>query len=205
MLDIENLLKELSKKRPVFHSEADFQHALAWGIHEAYPDYKIRLEIRPGNSKEKEYLDIFIEYKGINCFIELKYKTKKYSVEFDRENFSLAGHSAHDIGRYDFIKDIQRVEKFLGKDDMAEGYAILLTNDRAYWSESYRMTVDKDFRVHEGRILQGRLVWDQRASEGTRKGRNKELHLRGTYECNWNDFSNIDSESFRYLLIKVRN
>ena len=32
-LDIHNLMQGLSYSRPVFHSEADFQHALAWHIH----------------------------------------------------------------------------------------------------------------------------------------------------------------------------
>lgn len=44
MIDIEQVLKELAKKRPVFHSEADFQHALAWEIQITYPDANIRLE-----------------------------------------------------------------------------------------------------------------------------------------------------------------
>ena len=38
MLDIEGLLTSLAQSRKVFHSEADFQHALAWQIHKARPD-----------------------------------------------------------------------------------------------------------------------------------------------------------------------
>ena len=33
MVDIEKLMKELARDRSVFHSEADFQHALGWQIH----------------------------------------------------------------------------------------------------------------------------------------------------------------------------
>ena len=29
----------------MFHSEADFQHALAWQIHEAAPESQVRLEV----------------------------------------------------------------------------------------------------------------------------------------------------------------
>ena len=33
MLDISDLMTGLAVSRKVFHSEADFQHALAWHIH----------------------------------------------------------------------------------------------------------------------------------------------------------------------------
>ena len=37
MLDIKGLLTALAESRKVFHSEADFQHALAWHIHQTMP------------------------------------------------------------------------------------------------------------------------------------------------------------------------
>ena len=37
MLDIKSLLMGLAENRKVFHSEADFQHALAWHIHQTKP------------------------------------------------------------------------------------------------------------------------------------------------------------------------
>ncbi len=45
MVSIEALLATLAGSRKVFHSEADFQHALAWQIHEAMPDSQVRLEV----------------------------------------------------------------------------------------------------------------------------------------------------------------
>jgi len=33
MNDIPQVLAELSRRRPIFHSEAGLQHALAWEIH----------------------------------------------------------------------------------------------------------------------------------------------------------------------------
>lgn len=40
-------LSQLRNQRKIFHSEADFQFALAWGIQKYYPEAKIRLEYRP--------------------------------------------------------------------------------------------------------------------------------------------------------------
>ena len=37
-------MRELAQRRPIFHSEADFQHALAWEIHALHTDCQIRLE-----------------------------------------------------------------------------------------------------------------------------------------------------------------
>ena len=43
MLDIDGLMASLANRQKVFHSEADFQHALAWQIHEAAPESQVRL------------------------------------------------------------------------------------------------------------------------------------------------------------------
>ena len=62
MLDIANLMLGLSKSRPIFHSEADFQHALAWQIHERLPDCQVRLEYNPLPAQKKRmYLDIWVQ------------------------------------------------------------------------------------------------------------------------------------------------
>ena len=37
MIQIAQVLSTLAVQRPVFHSEADFQHALAWEIHSCVP------------------------------------------------------------------------------------------------------------------------------------------------------------------------
>ena len=42
-LDIHEILHQLSRCRPIFHSEADFQFSLAWIIKEQYPNCDIRL------------------------------------------------------------------------------------------------------------------------------------------------------------------
>ena len=39
-------MDSLAAKRPIFHSEADFQHALAWEVQLAHPNAGIRLEKR---------------------------------------------------------------------------------------------------------------------------------------------------------------
>jgi hypothetical protein len=58
--------------RPVFYSEADFQHALAWDIHLAEPGARLRLEA-PLLAGGKERLDVYAQTESGRYAIELKY------------------------------------------------------------------------------------------------------------------------------------
>ncbi len=44
LIEMGEVLNTLATQRRVFHSEADFQHALAWEIHRRLPHAAIRLE-----------------------------------------------------------------------------------------------------------------------------------------------------------------
>ncbi|MBI3914108.1 MAG: hypothetical protein HY327_07980 [Chloroflexi bacterium] len=113
MSPIAESLNTLSKYRPVFHSEADFQHAFAWEIHQRFPTASIRLE-RPFLSGNNQlHLDILVIREADILAIELKYKTRGLSLRLGDEQFALKDQSAQDLGRYDFIKDIQRLEQIV--------------------------------------------------------------------------------------------
>jgi len=96
-MDLFPIIKYLSK-RPIFHSEADFQFSLAWDIQRAYPTADIRLEYPPENEPNR-YIDILVRNKEYSYPIELKYKTKKLSATIGDEQFHLKDHSAQDLGK----------------------------------------------------------------------------------------------------------
>lgn len=208
MLQLERIIQELSRKQPVFHSEADFQHALAWEIQVRYPAATVRLEIHPGRIGKREYIDIWVKNKGKVYALELKYKTRKLDVKHNGEEFHLLNQSAQDVGRYDFIKDIVRLERFVSSRPNTVGYAIILTNDDGYWRATKRSaTVDADFRIHEGRMLKGELKWGRDASKGTKKGREIPLRLKNKYYlqwCNYSKLSEVGPNQFRYLIVKIQ-
>lgn len=110
MIDVKETLRTLAPTRPIFHSEADFQHALAWHIHNRHPELKVRLEYRPAIVGRKVHIDIWLEREGSVYAIELKYKTRRLSTSVHGESFDLLNHSAHDCARYDVCKDVSRVE-----------------------------------------------------------------------------------------------
>ena len=170
MLNIDGLMTSLAGRRKLFHSEADFQHALAWQIHEAMPESRIRLEVNAFSVRaRRRFLDIWMPMEGIA--IELKYVTRTLELEEDGELFALRNHSAQDQRRYDFLLDIERLEHMRSSVEICKaGYAVLLTNDAAYWKiPGTRDTVDAAFRIHEGKDISGEMAWG-----ATRRPRNSE-------------------------------
>ena len=207
-LDIHGLMTELSKHRPIFHSEADFQHALAWQIHMDSPNSKVRLEYpyMLGKAKGSKgaakpmYLDIWLPDRKIA--IELKYRTRKPNPNRDyldhlEERFHLKNQGAQDIARYDFLNDVQRLEH-TAKSNVA-GYAVLLTNEHLYWKEPKSdETVDAAFHIHQNQKLRGRLDWGNRASDGTKRNRENTINLDDSYTMDWHEYSNIEGTEVKY-------
>ena len=207
MLDIHNLISDLSLRHQIFHSEADFQHALAWRIHEAMPDCRVRLEYPILNEDRRIYLDIWLPDAGIA--IELKYHTKKLELNWDGESFALREQSAQDVLRYDFLKDLQRLERLVAEWNSCEaGFAVLITNNPLLWDRgrSRQGNIDSAFHLFEGRRVAGELAWSDRASAGTTKDRELPIYLKGSYHLHWQDYSTLPSSKygdFRYLAVKV--
>ena len=207
MLNIHSLMVGLSQSRSIFHSEADFQHALAWQIHEALPESQIRLEFKPFPDETRQiYLDIWVPTEGV--VIELKYPTQGLKITHNLERFSLAEQGAQPIQRYEFLNDVQRLENVLERYEPARaGYAILLTNVPGYWNiPRDGNTIDAEFRLHERRKITGRRAWSESAGAGTTKGREQPLDIKGSYDLLWRDYSILGAagnQRFRYLAVTV--
>jgi hypothetical protein len=208
MIEVGEILAILAKKRSIFHSEADFQHAFAWEIHHQLPDALIRLELPVQVKNEYLHIDVWVKNRDEVLAVELKYKTRGLTVEINGEHFRLTNQSAQDIGRYDFIKDIQRLEHIVSGQKIITGYAVLVTNDSAYWIKPlYHDTVDAKFRINNGRVLEGIFDWGPNASDGTKKSREQSLILQNKYDLQWVNFSRPSLSSygeFRSLTIKVQ-
>jgi hypothetical protein len=207
-LDIPGLLRSLAVRRPIFHSEADFQHALAWEIQLTHPHADIRLEYRAPKLDHNAYIDIWVREGSSRVALELKYKTHRLSVSQQDEAFTLRGHSAHDCGRYDFLKDVKRLQTVVDTHPNSIGYAIFLTNDPYYWSGPRSCTVaDYQFRLTEGReIEESPLQWDLNTGKGTMRGRESQLAIRNRPKLHWHDYSTVGEEmrgKFRYILVEV--
>ena len=111
--------------------------------------------------------------------------------------------------RYDFLKDIQRIERIVEDYSSAYcGFAILLTNDPLIWERRTRTdVVDAEFHVHDGRrIGDSRMDWSDSASHGTKRSREEPISLSHSYILSWKDYCKLGAkagERFRYLAVAV--
>ena len=124
------MMAALAVGRPVFHSEADFQHAFAWELQRAHPGARIRLETRPVRG---EHLDVLFTDSDRRVAIELKYLTAGWAGRVVGESFELLSQGAQDIRAYDCVKDIVRVERYTAATPGSSGLVVVLANDAAYW------------------------------------------------------------------------
>ena len=200
---IATLMKGLAASCPIFLSEAEFQHELALRVRKITP--KVRLEFSPFQD-ERMSLDVWLPDMGIA--IELKWGTQKLKVKRDDGDFVLVNQGAQPLLRYDFVKDVSRLERVIdGYQPADAGFAVLLTNDPSYWKPPRKKnTIDADFRIHEGAVIGGVREWSPDAAKGTIQGRESPIKLRDSYKCRWRDYLRLGGRRhglFRYLAVNA--
>jgi hypothetical protein len=209
-VDIHKLMKGLAARRPIFHSEADFQFALAWHIQEVYPDADVRLEYpiaRPFN----DAVDILVRRGGSETAIELKYGGRAFLHMINGEWFHLK-ETVKDIMRHGILKDVMRSEAYTARRPEASAVTIALSNHPDLWNPPSRgATNDEMFLLHESAVVTGRLEWHSKAAEYTRK-KYAPIDIKGVYSCAWRDYSTVSENGspirygrFRYLCVTAKN
>lgn len=197
-------LRTLAVRRPVFHSEADFQLALAWGIQTQHPDATIRLELRVLD-RPRINLDVLVVIDGLRFALELKYLRAPLETTIDGETFVLVA-GAPDLDRYDTIKDVVRLDQLLAAGLVDAGAAVVLSDPPTFWQPTTtgRATGYDEFRIHEGSTLAGTMDWGPSAGPGTRRGRECPHSLTHTYRPSWQPYSRVAASrnrEFRSLVV----
>ncbi|MET8983491.1 hypothetical protein ABZX85_48830 [Streptomyces sp. NPDC004539] len=202
-VSLDDVMTELGRRRPVFHSEADMQHGFARQLWELAGGVESRLEVpQRRDSGKTEYLDLLC-IGPARTAIEFKYFTRRWSgtVGAPAEEYSLKDHAATDLARLYFVRDIARLERF-GRGREQNGFAVMVTNEASLWtppSPGRKATRDQDFRIHQGRRLEGTLLWaDGEYAANTCK-------LGGIYDLEWKPYSELGGAGgeFRYLAVPV--
>lgn len=194
----------LAPKRPIFHSEADFQHAPAWEIQLRHPEASIRLEKRVATHPNIE-LDLLVELDGSQLGVELKYPRRGMSAEVGNELFILST-GADDHSRYFAVEDVARLERLVAQKTIDGGALVFLTNVANVWAPpaSGRAVLYDAFRLHDGHTLAGTLNWgDWGAPGGRPSGASGIIALKASYPILWRDYSIIGDIQFRYLIVVV--
>ena len=197
-LNIPFLLEKLSEKRPVFHSEADFQLELGWLIKEYYPHATVRMEYCPAFDTGM-HIDILVIINKKWIPIELKYKTKACEITVDGELFHLKNHAAKNLNCYRYLYDICRIEQVKNSvpELFAEGYTVFITNETGYQNPPRGNCYYEEFSVHETAVKTGTMRWIKTPDT---KDIKESIKLQGSYPIHWNSYSTIDDQAFVCLV-----
>ena len=121
----------LSKERPLFYNERDFQLAFGMALNKHFPkrkDIKIRMEFPyPSDENKNTYADIMFLIKNKPTFaIELKFLSKKGLItSTDGEQFNYKKCSKKKRTE-DIEEDRERIKKF------GKGCVVILSNDKRF-------------------------------------------------------------------------
>jgi hypothetical protein len=201
-------MEALRESRPVFHTEADFQHALAWELHARLPAAKVRLEKRL-SSESNQRLDLLVTTAEVSLAIELKYPVAALNATVDGETHVLREQGAPDQMRFSYVWDIFRLERLVAAGAADAGVAVLLSNVKQLWEQakpSSRVSADTEFRLYEGRELAGRLSWSGDAKWWHNEGLPEAIELAGRYPLAWAPYSTVDGTGrgeFRWTMALV--
>ncbi|MFM9873074.1 MAG: hypothetical protein ACKVQS_06365 [Fimbriimonadaceae bacterium] len=206
-MKIEAVLEALSRQRPIFYSEADFQHAFAWTA-KSLTMCEARLEVRMIHSTARASIDLLLNLPDEKVGFEFKYITKPICTTINGESFTLLNQGALDILRYNCLKDISRLENAIGSHQIDRGFFVLLTNDPALWSPPLRQGhADDEFKIHHSATLSGTRSWGPTAGPGTTNKRENTISFAEDYVCEWVPYSFIQGEkfgTFQALVIPVK-
>ena len=161
-------------------------------------------------------LDIVVKIDDFYYPIELKYKTRELDqklfpngVHIERFNENplrdyygntlnigvLKNQSAQNLGRYDFWKDVRRIELATTRfNNVKGGLAIFVTNDMTYMRTKQGANYS-DFSMEDiGQSHGGKKCWAQGTAPSTTSGRPC-FYTIGNYETKWWKMGNILSNS----------
>lgn len=114
-----------------------------------------------GKDPQDMYVDIVVSDGTEYVLVELKYKTKRTSG-FNSPRFgnnvimaNLKNQLAHDLGRYDFWKDVHRLEvlKDVFNPAILNGISLFVTNDPAYLNRTKQGSNCQNFCMSDGKGL----------------------------------------------------
>ena len=192
-------MRELSFSNPVYASERDFERAIKRSVERFIPGARVENPRRFGGIR----IDLGLDFGEESVAIELKYKTRKYEIISNGRHFALKHTSAQGEVRYDFVKDITRVESYVRRANRRVGWAIILTNDHLLW-EPHSSGASEEFRIADGLTLSGTRRWKEGCAISLTP-RGADLNVLGVYHLNWQEYSDLPGKwgRFRYLAVKI--
>ena len=219
LIDIvqQDIFAFLESNEELLFNERDFQMHLATWLRKSANDYDdVDVEYYVPKSELPNYvwdselrLDIVVKKDGEYCPVELKYKTKKIERQISRFDEILddkvvvmKNQGAHDLGMYDFWKDVRRIELVHNRFAKVKGgLAIFVTNDALYTKASRPESNNYLLNMNEGKhsVIKH---WQNENSACAKMNSYKSFEVEKEYSINWHH-RNVDNIPFHYCVVNV--
>ena len=219
LIDIvqQDIFAFLESNEELLFNERDFQMHLATWLRKSANDYDdVDVEYYVPKSELPNYvwdselrIDIVIKKNGEYCPVELKYKTKKVERQVSRFDEILddkvvvmKNQGAHDLGMYDFWKDVRRIELVRNRFAKVKGgLAIFVTNDALYTKASRPESNNYLLNMNEGKhsVIKH---WQNENSACAKMNSYKSFEVEKEYSINWHH-RNVDNIPFHYCVVNV--
>lgn len=223
--DLVNIISDFAKKGFVFSNEQDFQFSLGEKIKTLKGVKNVFFEalsldpsitftsIESGVNSNinytlsrttKQYHDILVELENKTFeIIELKYKTpgKICLYETLKEKNITFRQGAYDLGCYDFLSDVSRLENinsrnFLSNIKISKSFCILLTNDKNYrYNDFSKSGIWRMYSLCEKNKIIGKGTLTFKAGGMAYSIKSKKLSavtLKNSYTLDWHDYELIN-------------
>ncbi len=203
----------LQTNQELFFNERDFQMHIAVYLRNLnkYDDvdveYYVPYEELNGYVWENELrLDVVVRSGDEFVPIELKYKTKEVKKKLPRfcemlDVVVMKHQGAQNLARYDFWKDVRRIELVKRRFDVVVGgVAVFLTNDATYLKSPKTQSMDIEFSMSEG-IHSTQKHWPN-AEVAKTKGR-PDFDLDKEYATAWTDLL-VDGVEMHYCIVTIQ-
>lgn len=206
----------LASRRPIFHSEADFQHELAMDLDRA--GYSVRLEVPSvvmlNGEKGRMEIDICAIDPSTRdrTAIEVKYVTMPMVINLGGEGYNLRNNWGTNLSRFDCLADYQRVGSLCAGQQARFGFTIFMTNAEDAWAVDAGEThiMAQQFSIHDGRVMAAGMAlnWvpmNPAVGSVTRKRLPPytPITIPNAATCNWTDYSSLQHPNgrFRFLML----
>ena len=147
-------------------------------------------------------IDIVLEKDGAYFPIEIKFKTAKQTfphfVFGSETNVTLENQAAQTVNRYDFWKDIKRIEILKQNfPNVKDGFVLFISNDPTYRKAPKKDNGGSSFTIFEDRFVPKKTLLNWNSELAVSKGR-PGFELNQDYKINW---KKMPIENHYYILI----
>lgn len=205
----------LNKNKELLFNERDLQMQLALWLHSSRPGYDdVDLEYYVPRAELEGYvweselrLDIVVRRGDEFLPVELKYKTRsitrritRFGEQLPTDAVVVKNQGAQDLGRYDFWKDVRRVELVRRRfSAVKHGLALFVTNDPSYLHAAKASSNHKALSMAEG-IHDRKKEWQDKESACAKGHPDFEVEL--PYAIEWHK-TVMDDETFHYCIVQI--